>query len=101
MISLTLCINNTITVTKSLNTTPADSTIYTEKDLHGLGTVFGKYEIGEIWTEQETYGQNNFLKFEGATLECFSFFKENVDIKLIRVMIDNDTVVAYIDCIGD
>ena len=50
-----------------------------------------------MWTKQEQTLHINALELLGAKLGLFSFFKDNKDIKHIRVMMDNNTVVAYIN----
>ena len=43
----------------------------------------------------------NAPELVGAKLGLLRFFKDNKDTKLIRVMMDNNTAVAYIDNMGD
>ena len=42
----------------------------------------------------------NTVELLGAKLGLLSFFKDNKDIKHIRVMVDNNTSVAYINNMG-
>ena len=53
-----------------------------------------------MWTKQEQVLRINALELLGAKLGLFSFFKDNKDIKHIRVMMDNNTAVAYINNMG-
>ena len=51
---------------------------------------------GGMWTKQEQALHINALELLGAELGLLSFFKDNKDIKHIRVMMDNNAAVAYI-----
>ena len=92
--------NNIMTATKSLKKLPIDTTIYTDANLDGWGTVCEKSRTRGMWTKQEQALPINALELLGAKLELFSFFKDNKDIKNIRVMMDNNTAVAYINNLG-
>ena len=71
-------------------------TICTDASLNGWGAVCEKSETGGMWTKQKQALHINALELLGAKLGLFSFFKDNKDIKHIRVMMDNNTAVAYI-----
>ena len=43
----------------------------------------------------------NTVELLGAKLGLLNFFKDNKDIKHIRVMVDNNTSVAYINNMGE
>ena len=88
-----------MTATKSLKKLPIDTTIYTDASLDGWGAVCEKSETGGMWTKQEQALHINAPKLLGAKLWLFSFFKDNQDIKHIRVTTDN-TAVAYINYMG-
>ena len=90
-----------MTATKSLKKLPIDTTIYTDASLDGWGAVCEKSETGGMWTKQEQALHINALELLGAKLGLFSFFKDNKDIKHIRVMMDNNTAVAYINNMGE
>ena len=92
--------NNIMTATKSLKKLPIDTTIYTDASLDGWGAVCEKSETGGMWTKQEQALHINALELLGAKLGLFSFFKDKKDIKHIRVMMDNNTAVAYINNMG-
>ena len=92
--------NNIMTATKSLKKLPIDTTIYTDASLDGWGAVCEKSETGGMWTKQEQALHINALELLGAKLGLFSFFKDNKDIKHIRVMMENNTAVAYINNMG-
>ena len=82
---------------KSLKKLPIDTTIHTDASLDGWGAVCQKYETGGMWTKQEQALQINALELLGAKLGLFHFFKDTKDIKHIRVMMENNTAVAYIN----
>ena len=65
------------------------------------GAVCKKSETGGMWTKQEQALHINALELLGAKLGLFSFFKDKKDIKHIRVMMDNNTAVAYINNMGE
>ena len=92
--------NNIMTATKSLKKLPIDTTIYTDASLDGWGAVCEKSETGGMWTKQEQALHINALELLGAKLGLFSFFKDNKDIKHIRVMMGNNTALAYINNMG-
>ena len=48
-----------------------------------------------MWNKQVQALHINALELLGAKLGLFSFFKDNKDIKHIRVMMKNNTAVAY------
>ena len=50
-----------------------------------------------MWTKQVQALHINALELLGAKLGLLSFFKGSKDIKHIRVMMDSNTVVAYIN----
>ena len=52
-------------------------------------------------TKQEQALHSNDLELLGAKLGLFSLLKDNKDIKHIRVMMDSNTAVAYINNIGE
>ena len=79
---------------------PIDTAIYTDASLDGWGAVCEKPETGGMWTKQEQALHINALELLGAKLGLFSFFKDKKDIKHIRVMMDNNTAVAYINNMG-
>ena len=64
----------------------------------GGGAVCEKSETGGMWTKQEQ-ALHIVPKLLGAKLWLFSFFKDNKDIKHIRVMMVN-TAAAYINYMG-
>ena len=86
-----------MTATKSLKKLPIDTTIYTGASLDGCGAVCENFETGGIWTKQEQALHINALE----PLGLLSFFKDNKDVKYIRVMMDNNTAVAYINNMGE
>ena len=51
-----------------------------------------------MWTKQEQALHISALELLGAKLGLFSFFKDKKDI--IRVIMDNNTVVSYINNMG-
>ena len=53
-----------------------------------------------MWIKQEQALHINVLQLLGAKLVLLSFFKDNKDIKQIRVMMDNNTAVPYINNMG-
>ena len=53
-----------------------------------------------MWIKQEQALHINALQLLGAKLVLLSFFKDNKDIKQIRVMMDNNTAVPYINNMG-
>ena len=53
-----------------------------------------------MWTKQVQALHINALELLGAKLGLLSFFKGSKDIKHIRVMMDSNTVVAYINNMG-
>ena len=92
--------NNIMTATKSLKKLPIDTTIYTDASLDGWGAVCEKSETGGMWTKQEQALHINALELLGAKLGLFSFLslkKDKKDIKHIRVLMDNNRAVAYIN----
>ena len=50
-----------------------------------------------MWTKQKQALHMNDLELLGAKLWLFSFLKDNKDIKHIRVIMDNNTALAYIN----
>ena len=50
-----------------------------------------------MWIKQEQALHINALELFGAKLKLLSFFKDNKDIKHIRVMMDNNAAVSYIN----
>ena len=54
-----------------------------------------------MWIKQEQALHINALQLLGAKLVLLSFFKDNKDIKQIRVMMDNNTAVPYINNMGE
>ena len=54
-----------------------------------------------MWIKQEQALHINALELFGVKLELLSFFKDNKDIKHIRVMMDNNTAVACINNMGE
>ena len=90
-----------MTATESLKKVSIDTTMYTDPsfDTWGGGSV-KKIETGGMQTKQEQALHINALEFLGAKLGPPSFFKDNKDIKQIRVMMDNNTAVAYINNLG-
>ena len=50
-----------------------------------------------MWSKQEQALNINALALFGAKLGLISFFKDNKNMKHIRVMMDNNTAVAYIN----
>ena len=50
-----------------------------------------------MWSKQEQALNINVLELFGAKLGLISFFKDNKNMKHIRVMMDNNTAVAYIN----
>ena len=86
-----------MTATKSLKKLPIDTTIYTDASLDGWGAVCEKSETGGMWTKQQQALHINALELLGAKLGHFSFFKDKKDITHIKVMMDNNTAVAYIN----
>ena len=79
---------------------PIDTTIYTDANLDGWEAVCEKSETGGMWARQEQALHINTLEFLGAKLALFSFFKDNKDIKHIRIMMENNAV-AYINNMGE
>ena len=98
---LTCCENSIMTATKILKKLPIDTTICTDASLDGWVAVCEKSETGGMWTKQEKALHINALERLGANLGLFSFFRDNKDIKHIRVMMDNNTAVAYINNMGE
>ena len=90
-----------MTATKSLKKLPIDTIIYADASLEGWGAVCEKSETGGMWTKQEQALHINTLELLRAKLGLLSFFKDNKDIKHIRVMMDNNTAVAYINNMGE
>ena len=86
--------------TKSLKKLPIDTTIYTDASLDGCGAVCEKSETGGIWTKQQQALRISALELLEAKLGLFSFFKDNKELKLIRIMMDNNTSLAYIKNMG-
>ena len=89
-----------MTATKSLKKLPIDTAIYTDASLEGWGAACEKSETGGIWTKQEQALHINALELLGAKLGLLSFFEDNKDINHIRVMMENNTAIAYINNIG-
>ena len=58
------------------------------------GVVCEKSETGGMWTKPEQALHINALGLLGGKLGLFSFFKDNKDIKHIRVMIGKNTAVS-------
>ena len=87
--------NDIMTATKSLKMPPIDTTICNDANFDGWGSVCEKSDTGGMWTKQEQALHINTLEILGAKLGLFSFVKDNKDIKYIRVMMDNNTTVAY------
>ena len=90
-----------MTATKSLKKLPIDTIIYADASLEGWGAVCEKSETGVMWTKQEQALHINSLELLRAKLGLLSFFKDNKDIKHIRVMMDNNTAVAFINNMGE
>ena len=86
-----------MTATKNLKKLPIDTTIYTDASLDGWGAVCEKSETGGIATKQEQALHINALGLLGAKLGLLCFFKDNKEIKNIRVMMVNITAAAYIN----
>ena len=84
-----------MTATKSLKMPPIDTTTCNDANFDGWGSVCEKSDTGGMWTKQEQALHINTLEVLGAKLGLFSFVKDNKDIKYIRVMMDNNTTVAY------
>ena len=90
-----------MTATKSLKKVSIDTTMYTDPSFDAWGgDSVKKIETGGMQTKQEQALHINALEFLGAKLGPPSFFKDNKDIKQIRVMMDNNTAVAYINNLG-
>ena len=85
-----------MTATESLKKLPIDTTIYTDASLNSWRAVCEKSETGGMWTKKEQALHINALELLGTKLGLFSFFKDKKDMKHIRVMMDNNTAVAYI-----
>ena len=62
-----------------------------------MGAAFTKSETGGIPTKKEQELHIKALQFLGAKLGLLSFFKDNANIKHIRIMMENNTAVAYIN----
>ena len=92
--------NNIMTATKSLKKLLVDATIYTDASLDGWAAVCEKPETGGMSTKQQQALHINAIELLGAKLGHFSFFKDKKDITYIRVMMDNNTAVAYINNMG-
>ena len=86
--------NYIMVATKSLKKPPIDTAIYTDASLDGCGAGCEKSETGGMWNKQEQALHINALELLGAELGLLSFFKDNKDIKHIRVMMDSNTAVA-------
>ena len=89
--------------TKSLKKLPIDTTIYTGQVLKvggwgGGGAVCEKSETGSMWTKQEQALHISALELLGAKLGLLRLFKDN---KHIRIVIDNNTAVSYINNMGE
>ena len=96
----TLWENIVMTATKSLKKLPIDITIYSDTSLEGWGVVCEKSETGGMWTKQHQALQINALELLGAKIGLPCFFKNNKDIKHIRVMMGNNKAVPYINNMG-
>ena len=90
-----------MTATKSSKKLPIDITIYSDTSLEGWGVVCEKPETGGMWTKQDQALQINALELLRAKIGLPSFFKDNKDIKHIRVMMDNNKAVPYINNMGE
>ena len=97
---LTWSENNIITATKTLKKLPIDTAIYTDANLDGWGAVCEKSETGGMSIKQEQ-ALHITLELLGAKLALFIFFKDNKDIKHIRVIMENNIAVAYINNMGE
>ena len=86
-----------MTATKSLKKLPIDTTIYTDESFDGWWAACEKSETGGMWTKQKQALHINALELLGDKVGLFSFFKDNKDMKHIRVMMDNNTAVTYIN----
>ena len=84
-----------MTATKSSKKLPIDITIYSDTSLEGWGEVCEKSETGGMWTKQDQALQINALELLRAKIGLPSFFKDNKDIKHIRVMMGNNKAVPY------
>ena len=73
-----------------------DTTIYTDSNLDSWGQFVKNSETGGMWKKQEQALYINALKFLGAKLGFLCFFKDNKDIKHIRVMMGSNTAVALV-----
>ena len=88
-----------MTATKSLKKLPIETAIYIDASLEGWGgggggAVCEKSETGGMWTKQEQY-TSMLLNFQEL-----NYSLGNKDIKHIRIMMDNNTAVAYINNMG-
>ena len=90
-----------MTATKSLKKLPIDTTIYTDASFDGWEAVCEKSETGSMCTKQEQALHINTIEILRDKLGLLSFFKDNKDIKHIRIMMDNNTAVAYTNNMGE
>ena len=93
--------NSIMTATKSLKKLPIDTTIYTDASFDGWEAVCEKSETGSMCTKQEQALHINTIELLRDKLGLLSFFKDNKDIKHIRIIMDNNTAVAYTNNMGN
>ena len=89
-----------MTATKSFKKLSIDTTIYIDKSPDTWRAVCKKSETRGMWTKQKQALHTNALDLLGAKLGLLNFFKDNKDIKHIRVMIDSNAAVAFINNMG-
>ena len=53
-----------------------------------------------MWTKQDEKLHTKVLKLSGTKQKLLNFFKDNADIKYIRVMMDRNIAAAQISNIG-